>query len=228
MQAVILTAGRGKRMKNLTENKNKNMIKVNGKPILKYKLDSLPKEIDEIIFVIGYQGDQIKKQFGDKYKGRKISYVVQKKLNGTGGAIHKAKKLIKDKFLVIYGDDLYHEKDIKEIIKSDLAVLAKEIKDVTRFGILKIDKKGHLVDIVEKPKSSKSKLAAIGLFMLNKNFFKYKLVAIGGGEFGLPQTLVTMAKDYPVKIIKAKHWHPIGHPEDIESAEKNLHKFIKK
>ena len=54
------------------------------------------------------------------------------------------------------------------------------------------------------------------------------LVAIGGGEFGLPQTLVTMAKDYPVKIIKAKHWHPIGHPEDIESAEKNLHKFIKK
>ncbi len=227
MQAVILTAGRGKRMKHLTEKNNKNMLKVNGRPILKYKLDSFPKEIDEIIFVIGYQGDQIKKQFGNKYKGRKISYVVQKRLNGTGGAIHKAKKLLKDKFLVVYGDDLYHKDDIKELIKNDLAVLAKEIKDITRFGILITDKKGHLIEIKEKPKKSKSKLAAIGLFVLNKNFFKYKLVPVGGGEFGLPQTLATMTKDYPVKIVKAKHWHPIGHPEDIKSAEKVVHKFLK-
>lgn len=227
MQAVILTAGRGKRMKHLTENVNKNMLKVNGKPILKYKLDSLPKEIDEIIFVIGYQGDQIKEQFGEKYKGRKISYVEQKKLNGTGGAIHKAKKLLKGKFLVIYGDDLYHKEDIKEIMKYNLAVLAKEIEDVSRFGILKTDKQGHLIDIVEKPKRSKSKLAAIGLFVLNKAFFKYKLVSVGGGEFGLPQTLATMSRDHKIKIIKAKHWHPIGHPEDIRSAEKNLCKFIK-
>lgn len=227
MQAVILTAGRGKRMKHLTENSNKNMLKVNGKPILKYKLDSLPKEIDEIIFVIGYQGDQIRKQFGEKYKGRKISYVEQKKLNGTGGAIHKAKKLLKGKFLVIYGDDLYHEDDIRQLMKSDLAVLAKEIKDVTRFGILKTDKKGHLIDIIEKPKKSKSKLAAIGLFVLNKDFFKYKLVPVGGGEFGLPQTLATMSKDYNIKIVKAKHWHPIGHPEDIKIAEKQIKKFLK-
>lgn len=202
------------------------MLKINGKPILKYKLDSLPKEIDEIIFIIGYQGDRIKKQFGDKYKGRKISYVEQKKLNGTGGAIHKAKKLLEGKFLVIYGDDLYHKKDIEEIMKYDLAILAKEIDDVTRFGILKTDKKGHLIDIVEKPKRSKSKLAAIGLFVLNKDFFKYKLVSVGGGEYGLPQTLVTMTKDFPIKIVKAKHWHPIGHPEDIKSAEKHIKKFL--
>ncbi|MDO8529656.1 MAG: nucleotidyltransferase family protein [bacterium] len=227
MQAVILTAGRGKRMKNLTDNNNKNMLKVNGKPILKYKLDSLPKEIDEIIFVIGYHGDEIKKQFGEKYKGRKITYVSQKRLNGTGGAIHKAKKILKDKFLVIYGDDLYSQKDIEEIIKFDLAVLAKEIDDVTKFGILKTDKNGNLVDIIEKPKKSKSKLAAIGLFVLNKKFFTYKLVPIGGGEYGLPQTLATMAKNHPIKIIKAKHWHPIGHPEDIKTAEKVLYKFIK-
>ena len=227
MQTVILTAGRGKRMKHLTENVNKNMLKVNGKPILKYKLDSLPKEIDEIIFVIGYQGDQIKKQFGEKYKGRKISYVEQKKLNGTGGAIHKVKKLLKGKFLVIYGDDLYHKDDIEEIIKFDLAILAKEIDDVTKFGILKTDKSGHLVDIIEKPKKSKSKLANIGLFVLNKDFFKYKLVPVGGGEFGLPQTLATMSRDHKIKILKAKHWHPIGHPEDIKSAEKVLEKFIK-
>jgi bifunctional UDP-N-acetylglucosamine pyrophosphorylase/glucosamine-1-phosphate N-acetyltransferase len=214
-------------MKNLTTNNNKNMLKVNGKPILKYKLDSLPKEIDEVIFVIGYHGDDIKNQFGENYKGIKISYVVQKRLNGTGGAIHKAKKLLKGKFLVIYGDDLYHRDDIEEIMKYDLAVLAKEIDDVTKFGILKTDKDGNLINIIEKPKTSKSKLAAIGLFVLNKNFFKYKLISVGGGEFGLPQTLATMSKDHQIKIVKARRWHPIGNPEDIKSAEKNLHKFIK-
>lgn len=225
MQAVILAAGRGKRMKNLTAKNNKTMLRVNGHPILKYKLNSLPKEIDEIIFIIGYQGNRIKKQFGSRYKGRKIKYVLQKRLNGTGGAIHRAKNLLRGKFLVIYGDDLYHKRDIEEIIKFDLAVLAKEVKDVTKFGILKTDKKGHLIDIVEKPKKSKSKLANIGLFVLNKDFFKYKLVPVGGGEFGLPQTLATMAKDYEIKIMKARHWHPIGNPEDLKKAEKIISKF---
>jgi bifunctional UDP-N-acetylglucosamine pyrophosphorylase/glucosamine-1-phosphate N-acetyltransferase len=182
--------------------------------------------VDEIIFVIGYQGEQIKKQFGDKYKGRKIQYVVQKRLNGTGGAIHRAKKLLKDKFLVIYGDDLYHKKDIEEIIKFDLAMLAKEVEDVTRFGILQVNKSVNLTGIIEKPKHSKNKLAFIGVLVLNKKFFKYKLVPIGGGEFGLPQTLAVMAKDYPVKVVEANHWHPIGCPEDIESAEKLMDKFI--
>lgn len=226
MQAVILTAGRGKRMKNLTDKSNKNMLKVKGKPILKYKLDFLPKEIDEIIFVIGYFGDQIKKMFGDRYKGKKIKYVLQKKLNGTGGAIHKAKKMLKGKFLVMYGDDLYHREDLEAVMKNDLAVLAREIDDVTRFGILKTDKNGNLIEIIEKPKKSKSKLAAVGVFMLNPIFFKYKLVPIGGGEFGLPQTLATIAKDHPIKIVKARHWHPIGHPEDIKSAEKVIKKFV--
>lgn len=226
MQAVILTAGRGKRMKHLTAEKNKNMLAIRGKSLLKYKLDLLPKEINEIVFVIGYHGDEIKKQFGKKYKGIKISYVVQERLNGTGGAVHKAKKLIKDKFLVIYGDDLYARKDIEKIIKFDLAVLAKEVKDVTKFGILKTDKNGNLTEIIEKPKFSKVKLAAIGLFMLNRNFFKYKLVSIGGGEFGLPQTLATMTKEHNIKIIKATHWLPVGRPEDLEKAEKEIDKFL--
>lgn len=226
MQAVILAAGRGKRMQNLTDKNNKNMLQVGGYPILKHKLDLLPEEIDEIIFVIGYQGDKIIKEFGKDYRGRKIIYVEQKRLNGTGGAIHKAKKILKDKFLVVYGDDLYGKNDIKEIIKYDLAVLAKEIDDVTKFGILKTDSNGNLLEIKEKPKRSKSKLAAIGLFVLNKHFFKYKLVSIGGGEYGLPQTLASMAKDFKIKILKATKWHPIGTPDDLKRAEVVIKKFI--
>ncbi|HOF42366.1 MAG TPA: sugar phosphate nucleotidyltransferase [Candidatus Moranbacteria bacterium] len=226
MQAVILAAGRGKRMRNLTDKNNKNMLHVGGYPILKHKLDLLPEEIDEVIFVIGYQGNKIRREFGNSYKGRKITYVEQKRLNGTGGAIHRAKKLLKGKFLVMYGDDLYDKGDVQKIIKYDLAILAKKVKDVSKFGILKTDKKGNLKEIKEKPKRSKSKLAAIGLFMLNKNFFKFKLVSVGNGEYGLPQTLASMAKEFDIKILEARRWYPIGTPEDLENAQMAIKRFV--
>jgi bifunctional UDP-N-acetylglucosamine pyrophosphorylase/glucosamine-1-phosphate N-acetyltransferase len=202
------------------------MLHVGGYPILKHKLDLLPEEIDEVIFVIGYQGNKIRREFGNSYKGRKITYVEQKRLNGTGGAIHRAKKLLKGKFLVMYGDDLYDKGDVQKIIKYDLAILAKKVKDVSKFGILKTDKKGNLKEIKEKPKRSKSKLAAIGLFMLNKNFFKFKLVSVGNGEYGLPQTLASMAKEFDIKILEARRWYPIGTPEDLENAQMAIKRFV--
>jgi len=230
MQAVILTAGRGTRMKNLTENSNKNMLEVKGKPILEYKLDALPDEIDEIIFVVGYFKGQIENHFGNNYKGKKIKYVIQEELNGTGGAVHRAKDLIKDKFLVMYGDDLYEKSDLEELIKYDLAVLGYEVENIGRFGVIKTDEKGNMIEILEAPhKTNEFRLANMGVYILNEKFFDYKLVPSkpGSGEYGLPQTMENMAKDYEIKVVKAEYWHPIGNPDDIESAEKVLHKFLK-
>ncbi|KKQ79283.1 MAG: hypothetical protein UT03_C0063G0001, partial [Candidatus Moranbacteria bacterium GW2011_GWD2_38_7] len=65
MQIVILAAGRGTRMKDLTDNVPKPMLQINGKPILAYKLEALPEEIDEVIFVVGYFGNQIQQYFGE-------------------------------------------------------------------------------------------------------------------------------------------------------------------
>lgn len=226
MQAVILAAGRGKRMLHLTDNIPKPMLKINGKPLLEHKIEALPKEIDEIIFVIGYYGEHIMNYFGHEFKGKKIRYIFQKNLNGTGGAIHLARMFLENKFMVVYGDDLYRKKDLQKLTKHGLAVLAREVDDTSRFGIIKTDRKGNLLEIIEKPKRSKEKLAAVGIFMLNKKFFDYELVSVGNGEFGLPQTLATMAKDYPIKIVKATMWHPIGNPEDLKNAEKVINKFI--
>lgn len=226
MQAVILAAGRGKRMKNLTDEIPKPMLKIKGKPILEHKINMLPKEIDEIVFVIGYCGDYIIRHFKRYFSGRRIIYVYQDKMTGTGGALHLARSVLNDKFLVIMGDDLYHKKDLKRMLKHSLAILGHEVEDVTKFGIIKTDKKGHMVEVVEKPKKSKDKLANAAVYMLNKKFFDYELVPIGGGEFGLPQTLAKMAGEYKIKVEKATAWHAIGSPEDLKSAEKVLHKFL--
>lgn len=226
MQVVILAAGRGKRMRDLTKGTPKTMLKIKGKPILEHKINALPKEIKEIVFVIGYYGEHIMNHFKKYFNGRKITYVFQTELNGTGGALFLARSILKDKFLVMMGDDLYHKKDIKKLLKHDLAVLGKEVEDVSKFGIIKTGTKGHMTDIVEKPKRSKEKLANAGVYVMNKKIFDYDLVPIGGGEFGLPQTLAKMSKEHKVKVEKATLWHAISGAQDLAEAETVIHKFV--
>lgn len=223
---VILAAGRGTRMKELTDNTPKPMLKIQGKPLLAHKVEVLPEEIDEVIFVIGYLGERIKEYFGDFYAGKKISYVEQKDLDGSGGAVHLVKDFIKDDFLVMNGDDLYVKGDIENILKYDLAMLGLEIGESDKFGVIKFDEQGNLEEIIEKGKVVGTAFANIGLYKLNKKFFDYPLVQIGKGEFGLPQTLVLVAKDLPVHVEKATDWFPIGDPEQLEKAQTEIEKFI--
>lgn len=227
MQAVILAAGKGTRMRPLTYDIPKPMLRIKGKPILEYTLAALPEEVDEVVFVVNYLGEHIQNHFGMEHGGRKIHYVLQEELNGTGGALHSCKHLLKDEFLVINGDDLYRKEDIKAMLENGLSVLTYEIENPKRFGVLKVDEDGNLVDIIENKGEIKGKkLINTGTYKLNKKFFDYELVPISETEFGLPQTMMQMAKDYPVKIVKAKEWFPIGFPEDLKDAENVIDKFI--
>jgi NDP-sugar pyrophosphorylase family protein len=228
MQAVILAAGRGERMKSLTRNLPKPMLKIKGKPLLEHKINALPKKIKEIIIIIGYRGEHIINYFKRYFAGRRIIYVYQHNFNGTGGALHLAKSVLRDKFLVIMGDDLYHKKDLEELIKYDLAIMGYEVSDPSLFGVIKTASRGHMLDVIEKPKRSPYKLANTGAYVISKDFFQEDLVDIGRGEYGLPQTLARMAgkNKIKIKVTKARAWHPIGNPEDLKKAEENLHKFL--
>lgn len=213
-------------MQPLTYDIPKPMLPVLGKPILEYTLSFLPKEIEEVIFVVNYLGEHIKKHFGSEFGGRKITYVTQETLNGTGGAVHCCKNIIKENFLVLMGDDLYHRDDLAEMIKFPFAILALEVEDCCQFGVFKIDENHHLVDIIEKPKEGGKGLANIGAYVLSKKFFDYPLVSVSETEFGLPQTLALMAQDENIKILRARDWFPIGNPEDLNKAEKAVKRFI--
>jgi len=226
MQAVIMAAGEGTRMRPLTYKTPKPMLLIQGKPILEWTLSFLPNEVSEVIIIINYLGEQIKNYFGDSFGGRKIKYVFQKELNGTGGALHACKDLIKGKFLVVMGDDLYYKKDLENMAKENLAILAQEVDDPSRFGVLKADENGELIEIVEKPKMEGKAFVSTNAFALNEKFFDYVLVQITEKEFGLPQTLAVMAKDYPVKVMKTTRWMAIGNPKDLEEAQTEIEKFI--
>lgn len=225
MQAVILAAGRGARMGKLTENTPKPMLEIKGKPILAYSIESLPSEIDEVVLIVGYLKEKVMEYFGESFAGKKIKYAVQEKLDGTGGAVHLAKDILKGKFLVMVGDDLYLKKDIEKMIRHDLAVLTFKVSDPERFGIIKTDENGKVVDIIEKPKMQGPALANVGMYILNTDFFNYSLFDLGNGEFGLPQTLMKMSDKYKINFEKATDWFPIGNQDDFEKAQTIIYKF---
>ena len=213
-------------MGKLTKNCPKPMLLIKNKPKLAWTLENLPEEISEVILVIGYLGEQIKNFFGEEYAGRKIKYVEQEKLNGSAGAVRLVQPLIKDKFLVLMGDDLYLKNDLERMLKEDWAILVKEVQDAERFGLVSQDKDSYLTGVVERPHNQKEGLINTGAYVLQPEFFQAKLVKISETEYGLPQTLVSMYPKHKTKLIKATKWQPVGSPEDLKLAEERIEEFI--
>ena len=223
MQAIILAAGKGVRMGKICETTPKPMLKILGKNLIQHKIDILPSEINEVILVIGYLGDQIKNFFGVEYNGRKIKYVEQlDQLNGTAAALFAAKDLLKDNFISMMGDDLYGQQDIKNALNYKNVILAKEVKEKSPGGKITLDENDHLMTILDDREGKvEGGLIDTGLYVLSTDIFKYKPVQLPNSkEFGLPQTILAMSKDVEVKVVRANTWQKITIPEDLAIAEK--------
>ncbi len=229
MKAIILAAGKGKRLRPLTFKIPKPLIRVAGKEILFWILENLPNIIDEIIIVVGYKGEVIKKHLGYEFAGKKIAYVKQKELKGTAHALMMAKSFIKpnEKFLVLNGDDIHSKVDLEKLCSlEDLAVMAFEVNDPSNFGIVKVDEQHKLVTIIEKPVGltgkEKKYHAATGAYLIDERIFKIDMVKVDSVEYGLPQTISVLARDVPVKILYAQTWISCGTFDDLVKAEKIL------
>src|SRR5688500_12407292 len=108
MKALIFAAGRGVRMMPLTADTPKPMLKILARPLLAHILEILPKEVTELLIVVGYKSEVIKEHFGNEWRGIPITYVDQKDQLGTGDALWACRSYLKPKerFFVIYADDL--------------------------------------------------------------------------------------------------------------------------
>lgn len=234
MKAVILAAGRGIRMMPLTQNTPKPLLKINNKAILDHIIELLPNEINKIIIVINYLGHQIIEHLRGRYSDKKIVFVWQKETNGSAMALKLVKPLLgKEKFLVMFSDDLHSKEAIKQCLSFDLAILVKKSPHPERFGVVTVKKPnknvnvscgtlGEIKKIVEKPKKPESNLVNVGVHVLDSRIFNYKAVKHSNGEYYLTDQINQLAKDCSVKAIKTDFWLPIGYPEDLKKAEEIL------
>mgnify|MGYP002051184544 FL=1 len=236
-QAIIPLAGLGTRLLPLTSVFAKELLPINGKPGIQYILDEcIEAGIKEVIFIISKKKQMIKNYFYNdsfykkiinkkkdpriikeykqilKYK-KMIKFVYQNKPLGTGDAVLKTKKYIKDKFfLMLLPDDLIIKKNCSKSMinihrrykSSVVASMNVNKKTVSRWGIFKINKKldrnNYLIkDVVEKPSvaSAPSNKAVIGRYILPRKIFSKlsKQKPGKGGEIHITDAIQSLIYD---------------------------------
>lgn len=221
MQCVIICAGKGTRMRPLTETSPKPLIEVCGKPILQHIVEALPSEVDELILVVGYLQEQIRTECGDVYCGKKVTYVEQENYSGgTGDALLCAKGLVTGTFMLLNADDIHGAAALQEAVASTCAVIAATTDTPEQFGVLMKREDGTLDSIIEKPQHPTSNLINTGGYVLNTHIFEYSVtVSEAHGEVLVTDMFTQFAQDYPVQIIEQTQWIPVGKPEDVSAAE---------
>ncbi len=230
MQCIILAAGYGSRMGDLTQTMPKPMLRIKGRPLLEYKVHVLPQDVTEIIFVVGHMCDHIMNYFGSHYAGRTVRYALQSEMRGTADALAAARHLIRsDRFMVLMGDDLYVRDDLAELARHRLAILGHNHDNAQGKGVIIADEDGRLVSVRENFPEQRAGLVNAGAYMLTQDFFAYTPANANNGhaqEVGLPQTLAQMTDKHDVMIHRATAWLPITAPHDLARAEARIHEFL--
>lgn len=228
MQCVILAAGKGTRLRPLTENTPKPLVKVMGKTLLDHIVESLPSAVDKIIIVTGYLGDQIKDYCGKEFHGKEVVYVNQEEQKGTAHALWLCKDHLmgQGRFLFMFADDLHGPQDIARATSFSRSMLTLTTNSPEKFGIVVRHPDGTLAEMIEKPDHPPSNLASTGVMVLDDNIFKFDPFAKETkGEYYLTDVIAEYSKEYPIAVVEQSLWIPIGYPEDIEKAEEILDVF---
>lgn len=222
-------------MEELTSKVPKPMLEVGGKTLIEHKLNALPDEVNEIIFVVGYLGDVIRSRFGELYAGKKkILYENQDTLDGTAGALWRAQPLLKDRFLVMMGDDIYAKEDIEQCIAAkEWALLVQGLPELYRAGRVELDADGNIADIMESSKEDEMRkepgIASTNMYVLDTRLFNCPLIPkyASSEEYGLPQTVVAASKRLGIRFepVYTDKWIQITSPKDLTAAEEMFKKI---
>jgi glucose-1-phosphate thymidylyltransferase len=164
MKVIIPTAGLGTRLRPHTYSKPKPLVSVAGKPVLGHILDTLSQiDIDELIFITGYLGNQIEAYVQENYS-IPARFIEQTELKGQAHAIYLARDVVSGPTLILYVDTIF-EADLSYLkqIDADGVIYVREVDDPRRFGVTFVEN-GQITKLIEKPDTGISNLAMIGLY----------------------------------------------------------------
>lgn len=206
MQAVILAAGESSRFFPFLKDTHKSTISVCGKPLISWTLEALASaEIKEAVVVISPRDDRMRKFLG-QIKKPKIQIIEQPKPLGMGNALLSAKKLLSEKFIVLFPYMVNADKLIKPLTKrtlSDAALLVDKTKEPWRYGIITL-KGTRAVSIVEKPAKGRepSNIKAAGVYLLTREYIEI-LESTPVEDFQFETALAEFMKKRRVKAVWA-------------------------
>lgn len=221
MKAIILAGGRGKRLRPITDYVPKPLVPIKNIPIIEWQLKYLKKfGIGEVIICTGYKQEMIENHLNMKDIGIKIKFSIEKSPLGTGGAIKKAGKMIKDKsFFVINGDTITNI-DLKKLATKKNVIAAIELR--TKYGILETDN-NKIINFKEKKEISDTWMNA-GIYHLEKEVLK-ELPNKGDIE---KTVFPDYAKKGKLNIAEFKNakWYSVDSFKDMEECALEVEKII--
>lgn len=179
MKALVLSGGKGTRLRPITHTSAKQLVPIANKPILFYGLEAIAKAgIKEVGIVVGETQAEIRAVVGNGGKwGIKVTYIPQDAPLGLAHAVKISESFIKkDEFVMYLGDNLLRD-GIDEFIKKfrrarpNAQILLAKVSNPEQFGVAELAG-GRVKRLEEKPKKPKSDLALVGVYMFDSNIFK--------------------------------------------------------
>jgi bifunctional UDP-N-acetylglucosamine pyrophosphorylase/glucosamine-1-phosphate N-acetyltransferase len=220
MQAVILAAGEGTRMRPLTETVPKPMLPVADRPLVAHTVDAaVDAGATELVFVVGYEADRVREHFGDEYRGVQLSYAVQEEQLGTAHAAAAAREHLDGDFVVLNGDDLYDRAAIEALFDACPAVGAYRVDDPGPYGVFSLHGE-RVTGVVEKPDDPPSNRVNVGAYHFPAEAADWltEVEESERGEYEITDVVERLVGAREVRAVPVERWLGVGRPWELLEA----------
>ncbi|WP_316505141.1 nucleotidyltransferase family protein [Nitrosopumilus sp.] len=222
MKTIILAGGFGKRLRPVTDYVPKPLVPIKNIPIIEWQIRYLKKfGVDEVIVCTGYKTKMIENYLNAKNLDMKVNFSVEDSPLGTGGAIKKAARLIKDESFFVINGDIITNIDLRKLAAKQNSIASIELR--TNFGVLETNQ-DKVTKFKEKKEITDLWMNA-GIYHLQKKILK-DLPKKGDIEETLFSEYAEKGKIHIIKFKDVK-WFSIDSFKDMEESSLEIEKIIK-